>query len=220
MRSTAGPGEDPLSRLDLTASKQGDFSYRLALVADGPLVLHGQDGFSQKAASGQASHYYSQPFYRVSGTVEIDGIARKVVGQAWLDREWSSQPLSEDQYGWDWMSVHFDGGSKLMAFQLRQSDGDNYTSGTWIEPDGSTRALGPGDLEFAALDHFRTEAGDVPVTWQVTLPRLGKSFTLSAINAESFMNTLFAYWEGPAVVSGDLSGIGYLEMTGYAQNEE
>ncbi len=36
----------------------------------------------------------------------IDGKPVDVTGQAWLDREWSSQPLASDQSGWDWFSLH------------------------------------------------------------------------------------------------------------------
>ncbi|MEM9754833.1 MAG: lipocalin-like domain-containing protein, partial [Pseudomonadota bacterium] len=61
MRSTAETG-DALDALHLTA-RGADFSYDLALTAEGPLVFHGQDGYSVKSAEGQASHYYSQPFY-------------------------------------------------------------------------------------------------------------------------------------------------------------
>ena len=43
----------------------------------------------------------------------------EVQGSAWIDREWSSQPLSEGQTGWDWFSLHLDGGARLMGFRLR-----------------------------------------------------------------------------------------------------
>ena len=36
-----------------------------------------------------------------------------------------------------------------------------------------------------------------------------------ALNIDSWMDTNFPYWEGPISFSGDLSGVGYLEMTGY-----
>ena len=90
-----------------------------------------------KSAEGQASYYYSQPFYDVSGhahAAEGDEIA--VTGQAWLDHEWSSQPLAADQTGWDWFSLIFDSGEKLMGFRLRDA-GEGFTSATWIAADGT-----------------------------------------------------------------------------------
>ena len=51
----------------------------------------GEAGFSLKSEAGQASYYYSQPFYAVRGTLSLDGRAVAVTGQGWLDREWSSR---------------------------------------------------------------------------------------------------------------------------------
>ena len=51
--SLAGPDFD---RLDMTASGP-EFSYDLGLTAEGPLVFHGDGGFSVKSESGQASYY-------------------------------------------------------------------------------------------------------------------------------------------------------------------
>ena len=38
-----------------------------------------------KSRDGQASHYYSQPFYRVTGTVTLPSGPVEVTGNAWLD---------------------------------------------------------------------------------------------------------------------------------------
>jgi len=56
-----GPDFDTLS---MTASGP-DFAYDMALTAQGPLVFHGDAGYSVKSEDGQASYYYSQPFYGI-----------------------------------------------------------------------------------------------------------------------------------------------------------
>ena len=111
-----------LAPLTLKASG-ADFSYALTLEADRPVVLQGDGGYSRKSERGQASYYYSQPFYRARGTLTIDDKPVDVSGQAWMDREWSSQPLDTDQTGWDWLSLHLASGDKLMLYRLRQKDG-------------------------------------------------------------------------------------------------
>ncbi len=35
------------------------------------------------------------------------------------------------------------------------------------------------------------------------------------LNPQAWMDLSVPYWEGPVTVSGNRSGIGYLEMTGY-----
>lgn len=122
MTSQATPESetDPLSRLSLSA-RGDDWSYKLTLASEGPLVLHGDAGYSLKHERGQASHYYSQPHYSVTGTLHWPEAPELVTGVAWLDREWSSQPLDADQTGWDWFSLHLDDGAKLMVYRLREA---------------------------------------------------------------------------------------------------
>ncbi len=109
MKGHAAPGVDQLADLSLTATTE-EFGYELRLSATGPLVPQGDNGYSVKSAKGQASYYYSQPFYAVTGSLSLPTGNVEVAGKAWLDREWSSQPLAEDQTGWDWFSLHLDTG--------------------------------------------------------------------------------------------------------------
>jgi predicted secreted hydrolase len=213
MVSRAGADADPLSRLEVRATA-ADFSYDLELLAEGPLVLQGQDGYSVKSEKGQASYYYSQPFYRVTGTLNFPDGPLNVTGQAWLDREWSSQPLASDQTGWDWFSLHFDTGEKLMAFRLR-SRGDPFTAATWIEPNGRTEAQVRGALRVIPLETTVVAGRDIPIRWRLELPAKGVRIESWPLNSQSWMTTQFPYWEGPITFSGTHKGRGYLEMTGY-----
>ncbi|MEL6641235.1 MAG: lipocalin-like domain-containing protein [Pseudomonadota bacterium] len=200
--------------LDMTATGD-DFAYDVTLTANGPLIFHGDAGYSVKSANGQASYYYSQPFFALTGTLRLPGGDVPVTGQAWLDREWSSQPLSANQSGWDWFSLSFDDGHKLMGFLLRQTDGNSYSSATWIEPDGKTVAFGDGAFSAQPLVTSPTSGPEVPTTWAVTLPAKDVNVTVTAINPDAWMSTSVAYWEGPVTITGSHVGRGYLEMTGY-----
>ena len=202
-----------LEKLTLTARGQ-DFSYDLDLAADAPLILHGDAGYSVKSADGQASYYYAQPAYEVQGTVTLPEGPVNVTGSAWLDREWSSQPLAEDQTGWDWFSLRLDDGSKLMGFVLRGDRGD-FTSGTWISPDGTAHPLPPGAFQATPQDWSEVAGRSLPTTWQVALPERDIDIRVRALNPKAWMGTRFSYWEGPILISGSHSGSGYLEMTGY-----
>lgn len=219
MRSAAeriAPDGDALDALDLTARGE-DFAYDLALSAQGPLVFHGEDGFSVKSASGQASYYYSQPFYTLSGTLQLPDGPVSVSGEAWLDREYSSQPLSENQLGWDWVSFHLDSGEKLMGFQLRQSDGSVYTAASWITPQGEVTAYDDGDLALTALETHEVAGRTIPTRWRVELAERDLDVEINAVNPQSWMETSVAYWEGPVIITGSHGGRGYLEMTGYGE---
>ncbi|QTF93002.1 lipocalin-like domain-containing protein [Halomonas sp. BM-2019] len=216
--------EDTFERLALSAfDGEGEerLGYRLELDAEGPLVLHGEAGFSQKSADGQGSYYVSQPFWRVEGEVTLDGETRAVRGRGWLDREWSSQLLGPEQTGWDWFSLHLDDGHKLMAFRLRGGGeaGGDYRSGTWIAPDGTPRPLAPDELALTPLATSAVAGRRVPTRWRLEVPPAGLDLIVEAPHAERWMTTTVAYWEGEVVArdrdSGERLGAGYLEMTGY-----
>ncbi|MCL6282068.1 iron ABC transporter permease [Ruegeria sp. 2012CJ41-6] len=206
----AGPG---FNMLDLQA-RGAEFAYDLSLTAQGPLVQHGDRGYSVKSQDGQASYYYSQPNFAVTGTLTLPTGPVALTGNAWLDREWSSQPLSADQNGWDWFSLSFDDGTRLMAFRLRGGRGD-FTSGTWIGADGSATPLPDGLIEVVPLDLTGVAGREVPTRWRLTLPDKALSVEIEALNPQAWMATSFPYWEGPVRVTGSHDGKGYLEMTGY-----
>jgi len=206
--------DDSIAPLELTASGT-DFSYTLRLDADRALVLQGDGGYSKKSERGQASYYYSQPYFKVAGSITIDDKPAQVTGRAWMDREWSSQPLASDQTGWDWLSLHLNEGEKLMLFRLRQADGNNYRSGNWILPAGKTEQLASADIEMTPTAFTEIEGRKIPVAWRIAIPRLALSIETVPLNARSWMATSFRYWEGPISFRGSRGGVGYLEMTGY-----
>jgi predicted secreted hydrolase len=213
MVSLTPDGADPLAAIKITASDSA-FAYALRLQAQGPLVAHGLGGYSVKSAAGQASYYYSQPFYTVAGEISLGSTVIPVTGTAWLDREWSSQPLAADQTGWDWFSLGFEDSTRLMGFQLRDT-GEGFTSATWIAADGTPQPMAPGDLKVTPLRLHTVAGRAVPVEWQVKLPAKGVDVTINAINPDAFMATTVPYWEGPIRITGSHQGKGYLEMTGY-----
>ena len=211
MEGAPGAG---LERLRLDAAGP-DFAYRLDLQAQGPLVLHGDRGYSVKSAEGQASHYYSQPFYDVTGTLTLPEGPVQVTGNAWLDREWSSQPLADSQSGWDWFSLSFDTGDKMMGFRLRDAVRGDFTSATWIAADGTATPIPDGALRVVPLETEAVAGRPVPVVWQLDLPARDVSVRVAAVNRQAWMATSIPYWEGPVRITGSHTGRGYLEMTGY-----
>lgn len=214
----SAPGQpDQLDRVHLNAAGQ-EFAFDLELIAAGPLVPQGQQGYSVKSAGGQASHYYSQPFYRVGGSLLLPSGTVEVTGEGWLDREWSSQPLAETQDGWDWISLHLEGGAKLMGFRLRDRAGADFTSATWIDPDGTPLPFSDGALTLTPLKTARVAGRDVPISWRAALPERELDCILEAVNPQAWMGlNLASYWEGPVTLKGSHAGRGYLEMTGYPE---
>ena len=214
MRGLSSMDDANIAPLQLTASG-ADFSYALRLDADRPLVLQGDAGYSRKSERGQASHYFSQPYFEVTGSVTIDDKPSEVTGQAWMDREWSSQPLASDQTGWDWFSLHLNSGEKLMLFRLRQNDGNHYSSGNWISPGGKSEQIVSADINMTPQAFTEIEGRKIPTAWHLAIASRALAIDCVALNPRSWMGTSFPYWEGPISFAGSHAGLGYLEMTGY-----
>lgn len=220
LQSVTAPGSpergDPLEHIRVQASTD-DFAFDLVLQTDQPLVLQGDAGYSLKSERGQASWYYSQPFYQVNGTLTLaDASALTVHGTGWLDREWSSQPLAPEQTGWDWFSLQLPDNERLMLFRLREQDNpDSYFAGTHIGSDGSTRPLAPEEIRMQPLETTQVAGRQVPTAWHLEVPVINLSIETRPLNPRAWMDTSIPYWEGPITFSGSHSGRGYLEMTGY-----
>ncbi|CAN2983142.1 MULTISPECIES: lipocalin-like domain-containing protein [Pseudomonas] len=201
----------PLADMQLKASG-AQFAYDLRLTSSRPLVLQGDGGYSRKSDQGQASYYYSQPFFTASGSVSLDGHTYQVSGPAWLDREWSSQPLAASQTGWDWFSLHLDCGEQLMLFRVREKDSDGYLTGTWIDAQGHTETLHNSDIQLTPLTTTAIDGRNIPTRWSLKIPGKQLDITTEAVNPKAWMDLGIPYWEGPVRFEG---GVGYLEMTGY-----
>lgn len=210
--ATPGAPADPFDAVTVSASGPG-FSYTLTGRAEGPLVRQGEAGYSLKSDAGQASYYYSQPFLRVEGRLTLDGAAIPVTGRAWIDREWSSQAMGADQQGWDWFSLHLDDGDRVMLYRLRGTTGPARVFGTWMTPSGESRPLGPAEMTPTAWTEVAGRR--LPTAWRLSAPGLGLAVDTEALNAQSWNEGRFPYWEGPIRVTGSHPGRGYLEMVGY-----
>ena len=189
-------------------------------------ILHGDGGYSPKGPQpGSASFYYSLTRLETSGTIQVADAVYSVNGSSWMDHEWSTRALAADQLGWDWFSIQLDDGRELMVFQLRKEDGeiDPFSSGTLIEPDGSTRHLDREDFQIRVDDTWRSSStgATYPAAWTLTVPVADLTLKIEPHLADQELNLSYAYWEGAVRVEGELAGLevggnGYVEMTGYA----
>ena len=202
-----------------------NFSVSLAVKSDQPPLLHGDYGYSVKNHDGSiASYYYSYPDLQTQGSIEINGSTYQVTGKTWMDREWSSTVLGEDQLGWDWFALHFDDGREMMLFQVRARTGEPYRTGVLINTDGSSSQFSGEMLSMSPGKFWRSrETGNrYPVEWLISGNSTDSKLRLviKAAVRDQELNLGFSYYEGATVFSGNfngqsVSGNGYMELTGY-----
>jgi predicted secreted hydrolase len=211
---TPGPGVDR------------PFGVRLHVRDSKPPALH-NGGYIEYGVAG-GSYYYSRTRLSVSGTLQTgSGEGQAVSGEAWMDHQWGNFVVSSGG-GWDWYSLQLDDRSELMLYVLRGLNGETTgVYGTEVLADGSVRDLPAGGVTADVLGAWTSpHTGAVyPSGWRLTLPdgqrlevwpqiadqelyfpQLGREFGVGVM----------AYWEGTVRVSGDRTGVGYVELTGYS----
>ena len=211
------------------------FSFSLHLHPEKPPVIHGENGVSQKAeAPGHASHYISLTRLQTSGAVLLNGKSYTVSGVAWMDHEFFTQQLEREQIGWDWFSLQLNDNSELMLYRIRRKDGsvDPYSAGTYIDAKGHSVQLHADDFALvpeSVVWKSPVTGAAYPVQWHIVVSKLGIELevTTALTNQELTGNSRMVpnYWEGAIDVKGQrgsaaITGVGYLEMTGYDRSVE
>ena len=207
-----------------------NFRFTLKLVPMKPPDIQGQNGISRKAAgAGHASHYYSITRLRTSGSIHVDGKAYQVEGTSWMDHEFFTGSMAADETGWDWLSVQFNDGSDLMLYLLRHKDGaiDPNSSGSYVDARGHSQFLSLHDFVMTPEGDNWTSpvtGATYPLRWHVSIPMLHLAFDVTTPLRSQEMTGKFgpSYWEGAIDAAGTRTkskarGVGYLEMTGYAE---
>ena len=197
------------------AGFQGDkmWQVQLNLLGENQFYLQGEQGFNKKHLKlNIASHYYSQPFIKVTGRVLFDYKWQKVKGKAWFDREWGSQMLAADQQGWDWFSLRLKPNLALMVYRIR-SEKEDFIYGSLMQENGEVKILDQNDIKLISM----TKSGDnvYPEHFKINIDEYAIYLDVKTINKDQAMRFGIEYFEGMVDFSGSHSGIGFLEMTGY-----
>lgn len=211
---------------DVAASdtRQG-MSFRLATRAAKPLVLQGPGGFSRKGTeAGAASQYYSFTRLETAGELELGGEEFQVTGESWMDKEFSSSHLGQNQVGWDWFSLQLDDGRELMLYLMRTADGAvDFASGTLVDAEGGTEYLSSNDFEVDALDTWTSPSTQAryPSRWRIRLISAELVLEVRGLAADqenrSQLPGRVYYWEGAVEVDGGVTGRGFVELAGYGE---
>lgn len=207
------------------SAAQGGNAIDLTLTPEKPVVLNGDRGLSRKSAEpGNASYYYSMPRLHTQGRLTINGTPFEVTGNSWLDREWSTSALAEDQEGWDWFALQLEDGTDLMIYRLRRKDGsmDPMSAGTLIDADSQATPLSRDDMDLRVLEYWTSDRTGIryPLRWELRLPRQGLELEVEPAMLNQELDLTVRYWEGAVRVQGRqgnrvLRGTGYMELAGY-----
>ena len=222
---------DPEHQQFYLQAETNNFAVELVTNASRPPVIHGLHGVSRKGAQDiHASHYYSLTRLHTTGTLRVDSESFKVTGMSWMDHEFASSDLEDGLVGWDWFSLQLESGHDIMTYWLRREDGTftPASSGTLIFPDGSSLHLSRKDLNITILDYWESPKSGAryPSQWTLGIHSHHIQLHITPHMADQELrtgrSTQVTYWEGAVDVSGTfaqkpITGMGYVELTGYAK---
>jgi predicted secreted hydrolase len=222
--SVEGFMDSSTADLRVTA-RDAEMSVALQLKATKPPVAQGDRGLDAKGPErGNASYYYSFPRLAATGSIEVDGVATEVTGNAWIDREWGTSALSAGVAGWDWFALQLSDGRDLMYYRLRDANGNAspFSGGSIVDADGESRRLAAGDVRLTAVDYWRSARTGIryPVAWRLEVPSEDAVLEIVPYLEDQEVDLSVRYWEGAVRVAGNqgasrLTGHGYLELAGY-----
>jgi predicted secreted hydrolase len=206
------------------------FRLQLDLTPEKPPVIHGRDGISEKGPlPGEASHYVSFTRLRAKGDLHWKNKTYSLAGLAWMDHEFFTEPTDNTLVGWDWFAIQLNNNEELMLYRIRRKSGekDKFSSGTFVDAKGQAHFLSASDFSLTQGERWHsTDSGyQYPMSWQINIPCLQLQLSQrTELNNQELFNKRSvspSYWEGAVTYSGQIhgqpvSGVGYLEMTGYA----
>lgn len=201
-------GRDGAHRIEARLPDSGA-AFNLDLTAAGPAVLHGGSGYVPFGLYDNA-FYYSQPDMVVTGELIRDGVAEPVTGDAWFDRQFGLA-LNNAYTEWDWFSVRFDGGERLMLFGFPDADSPRRFC-TFVTADRSVVPITADDIVVDELDHWTSPhtGRRYAVRWRVRVDSVGVDVELDRVLDDQELDTRnlprVIYWEGLCRLSGTLTG--------------
>jgi len=199
------------------------FAIDLTLEQTKPPALHGENGLSHKSSpEGNASYYYTLSRLITEGNITIRGETFAVSGNTWKDHEFSTGALGAGTQGWDWFGIIFDNDTELMIGQIRLEDGGTESAygGLIIYPDGTTEYLPSTNFTITQTNTWTSpNTGTVyPSGWEMTVTTSQEilNFIVEPLMLDQELaDTDPSYWEGAVRITGDVTGYGYAELTGY-----
>ncbi len=154
-----------------------------------------------------------------------------VTGDAWMDHQWGYF-TTFDGAGWDWYAFQLSDGTDVMLYVVPGvGDSPAYLDGSIVGPSGELTVLEAEDFTITPTGTWTSpESGiEYPSGWQVDVPRVDLSLTVMPTIVDQEMDTSATtgviYWEGEVEISGShadspVTGLGYVELTGYGERSE
>jgi predicted secreted hydrolase len=203
----------------------------LSLTAGKPVVPASDDGLVTFYC--HSVYWYSRVRLQTAGTLTYAGTRTPVTGTSVLHHEWGFVPAElVGLAGWDWLDFELDDGRDMSVVVGKppRPAGNvvSMATGYISKADGSIVTLHRGDFTMHPTRYWRRgPTCRYPVAWNVAIKGLHlrtealvDSTELRATSAPLgyvLWPSWATAWDGPARVSGDAHGTGWMDMGRYCR---
>ena len=124
------------------------------------------------------------------------------------------------------MRLHLENNIEIMYYQIRQKNDtiDPLSKGSFVFANGEYTKLNKVDLDLAITNYWQSPLGGTyPSGWTMKIPKYDIQLNIEPIMKDQELDVSIRYWEGAVEIDGNyqgttISGKGYVELTGYAQD--
>jgi predicted secreted hydrolase len=154
-------------------------------------VWHGDEGIvsmGNPANRKQNSYYFSYPCLEGKGEILLKEEKNhqmikkvKINGDAWFDKQWGNFK----RVPWQWFSLRFDDGERMMLFYFPET---GYKTGTFIPVNDNTRIL----TDFQITESISDESDSIPeLNWELSLKDEGIKYSIKPVIVTPHQQTQF-----------------------------
>lgn len=173
-----------------------------------PLII-GDDGLLDQGVANY-TYYYSQTNNAVSGTLTLNGVAEKIKGISWIDRQYGNfNPMTGEDY--EWFQLQLSNGMDINLWNIftmdrKIPDNSKYKILAAYVNDATQFTTSDFQLERLGYNTMKDSVMTYASKWKLTSSKNNIDLTISIKNKDNEIKWPFRFYEGATTISGSVDG--------------
>lgn len=194
----------------------GRGSIKAHIVNQGPALQNAGAGLFPCVNDEVVFNHYGLPYLKTTGVIELDGRTIRFTGDAWLDRQWNTEGISQlmmdNRYQTKWMDLNLSNGLKVSLWDILADEGRENAWATILTPGGTQIVTPMRPLLEGESDYWESpDSGNCyPTKFVVEMPDVSARIDVAVYEGipqqESVSAAGFNRYEAHSTCSGTFMG--------------